>query len=307
MTFTTRIKEEVSKLPFDLISSRNELLSFVRYDGKYTKDKITLVMENASVARRIYKIIKEIYHTNISVIVRNQRRFRVKQIYILEIKENILNILEDLSIYKDGKKIDPQDYLLETKEDKIAFIQGLFLACGSINDPATSGYHLEFVVPLKKDAIYIQKVLKDLNLSSKILKRSNHYMIYLKNAEQISDLIKMFNAINSLFYFEDIRIYRDHKNMVNRLNNCEIANQEKTIKAGMNQIDNIKYIEDKELIDLLDERTKDVMKYRKKYPEVSFNELAEIISMETGNKIGKSGINHCFIKIRELVKKHQER
>ena len=117
----------------------------------------------------------------------------------------------------------------------------------------------------------------------------------------------MFNAINSLFYFEDIRIYRDHKNMVNRLNNCEIANQEKTIKAGMNQIDNIKYIEDKELIDLLDERTKDVMKYRKKYPEVSFNELAEIISMETGNKIGKSGINHCFIKIRELVKKHQER
>lgn len=307
MTFTTRIKEEVSKLPFDLISGRNELLSFVRYDGKYAKDKITLVMENASVARRIYKIIKEIYHTNISVIVRNQRRFRVKQIYILEIKENILNILEDLSIYKDGKKIDPQDYLLETKEDKIAFIQGLFLACGSINDPATSGYHLEFVVPLKKDAIYIQKVLKDLNLSSKILKRSNHYMIYLKNAEQISDLIKMFNAINSLFYFEDIRIYRDHKNMVNRLNNCEIANQEKTIKAGMNQIDNIKYIEDKELIDLLDERTKDVMKYRKKYPEVSFNELAEIISMETGNKIGKSGINHCFIKIRELVKKHQER
>ncbi len=306
MTFTTRIKEEVSKLPFDLISGRNELLSFVRYDGKYTKDKITLVMENASVARRIYKIIKEIYHTNISVIVRNQRRFRVKQIYILEIKENILNILEDLSIYKDGKKIDPQDYLLETKEDKIAFIQGLFLACGSINDPATSGYHLEFVVPLKKDAIYIQKVLKDLKLSSKILKRSNHYMIYLKNAEQISDLIKMFNAINSLFYFEDIRIYRDHKNMVNRLNNCEIANQEKTIKAGMNQIDNIKYIEDKELIDLLDERTKDVMKYRKKYPEVSFNELAEIISMETGNKIGKSGINHCFIKIRELVKKHQE-
>lgn len=306
MTFTTRIKEEVSKLPFDLISGRNELLSFVRYDGKYTKDKITLVMENASVARRIYKIIKEIYHTNISVIVRNQRRFRVKQIYILEIKENILNILEDLSIYKDGKKIDPQDYLLETKEDKIAFIQGLFLACGSINDPATSGYHLEFVVPLKKDAIYIQKVLKDLNLSSKILKRSNHYMIYLKNAEQISDLIKMFNAINSLFYFEDIRIYRDHKNMVNRLNNCEIANQEKTIKAGMNQIDNIKYIEDKELIDLLDERTKDVMKYRKKYPEVSFNELAEIISMETGNMIGKSGINHCFIKIRELVKKHQE-
>lgn len=303
MTFTTRIKEEVSKLPFDLISGRNELLSFVRYDGKYTKDKITLVMENASVARRIYKIIKEIYHTNISVIVRNQRRFRVKQIYILEIKENILNILEDLSIYKDGKKIDPQDYLLETKEDKIAFIQGLFLACGSINDPATSGYHLEFVVPLKKDAIYIQKVLKDLNLSSKILKRSNHYMIYLKNAEQISDLIKMFNAINSLFYFEDIRIYRDHKNMTNRLNNCEQANVDKIVSSAQKQLNDIKKLEDVIGFDLLDEKLQEVVIYRKKYPDVSLNDLSIIMTEETNKTITKSGLNHRFRKIQEMAKK----
>lgn len=307
MTFTTRIKEEVSKLSFNTLSARNELSAFIRYDGKFYKDKIVLVMENASVARRIYKMIKEIYNINILVTVRNQRRFRVKQIYILEIKESINLILEDLSIYKENKKVDPLAYFLETKEDKIAFIQGLFLACGSVNDPATSGYHLEFVVPLKKDALFIQKILKELNLTSKILKRSNHYMIYLKNAEQISDLIKMFNAINSLFYFEDIRIYRDHKNMVNRLNNCEIANQEKTIQAGMKQLTFINYIEENNLLDLLDDRTKEVITYRKKYPDVNYNELAEIISLETGNKIGKSGINHCFIKIRELVTRHQEK
>ena len=50
-------------------------------------------------------------------------------------------------------------------------------------------------------------------------------------------LEKTFKATNSLFYFEDIRIYRDHKNMVNRLNNCEIANQEKTFKAGVSPVD----------------------------------------------------------------------
>lgn len=307
MTFTTKIKEEVSKLPYNRISARNELSAFIRYDGKYSKDKIVLVIENASVARRIYKIIREIYNIHISVIVRIQRRFRIKQIYILEIKENVTEILEDLCIYKNNKKIDPQEYLLELKEDKIAFLQGLFLACGSISDPATSGYHLEFVLPLKKDAVYVQKILKDFNFNAKVLKRSNHYMLYLKNGEQISDVIKMFNAINSLFYFEDIRIYRDHKNMVNRLNNCEIANQEKTFKAGMRQIENIKYIKDNNLIDLLDDRTKDVINYREKYPDVNYNELAEIISIETGKKIGKSGINHCFIKVRELVKRHQEK
>ncbi len=93
--------------------------------------------------------------------------------------------------------------------------------------------------------------------------------------------------------------------MVNRLNNCEIANQEKTIKTGLQQLENIKYIKDNDLLNLLDERTKIVIDIREKYPESSYSELADIISMETNYKIGKSGINHQFIKIRELVERHK--
>lgn len=126
-------------------------------------------------------------------------------------------------------------------------------------------------------------------------------MTYIKSAEVISDIIKMFNAVNSLFYFEDIRIYRDHKNMVNRLNNCEIANQEKTTKTGMQQIESIEYIMQNNLMELLDEHTKIVLEYRYKYPESSYSELADIISLETDYKIGKSGINHHFIKMKKLI------
>ena len=32
-------------------------------------------------------------------------------------------------------------------------------------------------------------------------------------------------------------IFDDHKNMVNRLNNCEIANQEKTTSTGLKQLE----------------------------------------------------------------------
>ena len=185
MTFTTRVKEEISKLPFDYVTVRSELSAFIRYDGKYDKEKITLVMENASVARRMYKIIKMLYGVTIHVTVRIQKRFRTKQIYILEIKDNVRFILEDLSIYKDNLKIAPEEYFLATKEDKMAFIQGLFLACGSISDPKISGYHMEFVVHAKKDAIYFSKVLKELDIHTKVLKRNNRYMIYLKSAENI--------------------------------------------------------------------------------------------------------------------------
>lgn len=306
MTFTTRIKEEAANLPIDRLSALPELSAFIRYDALLEDGKITLVIENGAVARRIYKLIKELYSINVAIIIRNQKRFRVKQIYILEITTNVDKILENLNIIKDNKRVSPDNYFLDTTEDKVAFIRGLFLACGSVSDPATSGYHLEFVVRIKEEALFIQSILSEFKFNSKVLKRSNRYMVYLKNAEEISDVIKMFNAINSLFYFEDIRIYRDHKNMVNRLTNCEIANQEKTIKAGLEQLENIKYIKNNDLVNLLDERTQIIMNYRQKYPDVTLAQLADIISMETDKKISKSGVNHAFIKIRDLVKRHKQ-
>ena len=115
----------------------------------------------------------------------------------------------------------------------------------------------------------------------------------------------MLGAINSLFYYEDIRIYRDHKNMVNRLNNCEQANVEKSMRTCNEQLSNIAYLKEHDLLTLLDEKTLIVIEYREKYPETTMSELADIISMETEVRITKSGINHHFRKIKELVEKHK--
>ena len=109
-------------------------------------------------------------------------------------------------------------------------------------------------------------------------------------SENISDLLKMFKATNAMFFFEDIRIYRDHKNMVNRLNNCELSNQTRTIETGQKQISAIKYLKDNDLIDILDDKAKIVIEAREKYPESSLTELAEIITLEYNYRIGKSGV-----------------
>ena len=307
MTFTTRLKEEITSNDIDKIDSLIELSSFIRYMAQIKKGSISLTMENAQVARRIYKNIKSNFGVNVHITVRNQKRFRVKQIYILEITDKIDDILETLNIVKEGKKVLPSDFFLETPEEKIAFIRGAFLACGSINDPSTGEYHLEFTSSQKNQGQYISKLLKEFDINSKIIKRVNHYMVYVKSAEMISDLIKMLGAINCFFYYEDIRIYRDHKNMVNRLNNCEIANQEKILKTGLKQLDDILYLKENDLIGLLDENVQEAIKYRESYPETSLQELADIISSETGRRIGKSGINHYFIKVKKLVEKHKEK
>lgn len=307
MTFTTRLKEEITRNEIGQIESLVELSAYIRFVGQIKKNKITLVMENASVARRIYKYIKNNFGINIKITVRNQKRFRVTQIYILEINEKVDTILEALNILKDNKKTLPEEYFLNTEEEKAAFLGGAFLACGSLNDPSTAGYHLEFTTDTKKDGLYISKLLKQFNIIAKVLKRNNHYMTYIKSAEMISDLIRLLGATNCFFYFEDIRIYRDHKNMVNRLNNCEIANQEKILKSGMKQLEDIYYLKQNDLLGLLDENVQEAIKYREAYPETSLSELAEIISTETGRQIGKSGINHYFIKVKKLVEKHKEK
>ena len=301
MTFTTSLKEEMSKTDFSIVEAQNELISFLNCLGKFSKDELIITMENASVARRIYKEIKAIYKVSPSITIRMQKRFKVKQIYILTIKDNIDLIKESINL---GNKKDI-DFLV-SDEEKIAFIAGAFLAVGNISNPSTSGYHLEFIFTKERLAKQVLNLLLYFKLNAKMIKRGYKTIVYIKASENISDLLKLFKATSSLFYFEDIRIYRDHKNMVNRLNNCEIANQEKTFKTGQQQLSDINYLKSEDIFDLLDDKTKIVASARIKYPEVSFQELADIITSEYDYKIGKSGINHHFIKIKELVKRHKE-
>ena len=208
MTFTTRLKEEISKNENNEIEDRWIIDAFLKYNS-LINNKITLTLENASVTRFIYKIIKEIYGVQPKIIVRVQKRFRVKQIYILEINEKVDYIKKAINTKPN----------LDSDEEKVAYLKGTFLGVGNVSNPKTSGYHLEYIFNTKKDAEYITKLLNYFHLNAKVIKRGTKYISYIKMSECISDLIKMFRAINSLFEFEDTRIYRDHKNMVNRLNN----------------------------------------------------------------------------------------
>lgn len=299
MTFTTQIKDEITKdyekTPESLIS----LCVYLRFNSNINNNKISVFTENASVARWLFKMLKCHYNINIILTTRTIKRFKKRNIYILDIKEKVDLILKDIN----NTIINIKE---ASKTEKIAFLKGIFLSCGSINDPKKNQYHLEFLVKSKEDSELINKLLTDLKLKNKILKREREYMVYMKPSENISDFIKYIGAINALFYFEDIRIYKDHKNMVNRLNNCEQANIEKSLKNSKIIMNNITYLEEKDLLNLLDDRTKEIVSYKKKYPDTSLGELAEIVSLETDKSITKSGINHHFRKLNELVKRHKK-
>ena len=131
-------------------------------------------------------------------------------------------------------------------------------------------------------------------------------MIYIKEAEKIGDFLRLIGTTKALLYYEDIRIYRDHVNMTNRLNNCEQANVDRIIQTATDQVKDIELIQ-KYGIELLSEKEQIAADYRLKYKEASLQELSEIISLETNQKITKPGLHHRFDKIKKLAQKIREK
>lgn len=300
MSFSTTVKNEVSKLDSNKEELISELSAIVRNNAVIT-DKVIIYIENNSVARRIFKLFKDIYDVTPVITVR-RKYFNNGYSYILTLKYKLKEILDDLSVIKNGLFLDiPQEYIYGDDDLVRAYLRGLFLVTGSINDPKTSKYHLEFLVDDVDYAEFISNLLNGMNLNSRVIRRDKKYMIYIKEAEKIGDFLRVIKAYNAVMYFEDIRIYRDHKNMTNRLNNCEQANMDKIFLTANSQIKDIEKLKQYDMLDLVDEKIKLVIDYRLKYPEASLGELSEIITNETGNKITKSGLNHRFRKIKEMV------
>ncbi len=298
MSFTGIVKSEISKLETIEAENISELSAIIKNIGIIT-DYIKITTENASVARRIFKLLKETFFISPKIIVRKGYNFNKNYIYILEIHHSVKKIVDELEINCNV----PKKYMYSDDSLTRAYLRGVFLSCGSINDPKKSRYHLEFIVDNEEYAEFISNLLNHYHFNSKVIRRETKYMIYMKEAEKIGDFLRYMQAIQAVFYYEDIRIYRDHKNMTNRLNNCEQANVDKIIETANKQIKDIEKIKENDLLDVLDDKTKETITYRLKYPETSLLELSEIISLETGNKITKSGLYHRFNKIKELAEK----
>ena len=300
MSFSTDIKNEVTRLDSTREELISELSAIVRNSALIDKS-IVITIENNSVARRIFKLFKNVYDITPIITVR-KKYFNNGYSYILDIRSKNNQILDDLSIISNGEYLYiPREYIFSDDDLVRAYLRGVFLSSGSINDPKTSKYHLELLVDSLEYAEFISKLLNDNNLNSRVISREKKYMVYIKEAEKISDFLRIIKAYNAVMYYEDIRIYRDHKNMTNRLNNCEQANMDKIFFTASNQIRDIEKLKEYDMLDLIDEKLKIVIDYRTKYPEASLSDLSDIISRETGSDISKSGLNHRFRKIREIV------
>lgn len=299
MSFTTKVKEEIVSKKLSETENYSILAGFIRNNATWNEDKLELINENEKIItyfKDILDMFKEIKYTEYT---KDSNNFSKNNLHILEIVDGS-SFLLDLVAYK---KEVPPDYFFDGKLETKAYLKGVFLNGGSVNNPKTSRYHMEILIDYPEEAVFVQKILNSYNLNIKMLNRNRSYMLYLKEAEKISDFLKIVDANNSVLYYEDVRIYRDKKNQTNRLNNCEQANTDRIIASALEQLNQIEKLKKNNAIDLLDDKTKEALYYREKYKEASLKELSDKIAIETGRFISKSGLNHRFRKIKELASK----
>ncbi|WP_145523689.1 DNA-binding protein WhiA [Virgibacillus sp. SK37] len=306
MSFASEIKKELTSLEVDECCKQAELAALIRMNGVISVNRLQYTLdvqtENAAIARRIYTLIKANYDPPVELLVRKKMKLKKNNVYIVRLKEKVREFLTELGILKDSYTVvrTISDKYLSKSCCKRAYLRGAFLAGGSINNPETSSYHLEIFNNYEDHNNELFELLNSYGLRSRTLERKKGYIVYMKEAEKITEFLGIIGAHNALFKFEDVRIVRDMRNSVNRLVNCETANLNKTIGAAFRQIENIKLIENTVGLDKLPEKLQEIAKLRVEHQDVSLKELGELVG---SGKISKSGVNHRLKKIDEFAEK----
>ena len=220
-----------------------------------------------------------------------------KKAQIEKVRKNITLSFDDYQI----NLFEIKEYLYALDNLKRQFLAGIFLAKGSVNDPVSNKYHLELTFKDPKVSVYVLGLINEYGFNAKISKRRDKYLVYIKDAEKIVDFIRLIGAENNAFSYEDVRIQKDFKNSVNRLLNCEIANEQKAIEAAREQLRYIKYLEYNYPLEKIDQKTLLVMKVRKDNPDANMKELLDILANKYGFNISKPNLAHKFKKIKDLA------
>ena len=293
MSFSYNVKEEIAQRFGNArhcnIAEIASIINMCAYIGRF-REKICLKLqtENAFLARKYFTLIEKTFKIRCNVTVRKNQHYHESIIYVLTITQttDVERILTAIGIFsKENKQIFNQCYIpvIHSICCRRAYIRGAFLAIGSVNDPEKN-YHLEYI-------------LHTFHLDAKITYRKQYFVVYLKEGEQIADILNIMQAHTSLLKMEDVRVWKDMRNSVNRKVNCETANLNKTVTAAIKQIEDIQYIQNQKEWKYLPETLLKTAELRLQYPEASLKELGLLMAPP----IGKSGINHRLKKISNIA------
>lgn len=312
MSFASRVKDEITRLQLTegpkrgLLSGLLQSLASIGISNSGIS--LTFKISNGQIAKRAALDLRDLYDVRSQFSVVKQQKLHKRNIYRITITEKVKEILNDLDLWTDrGLQDHPRMMFLATDEMIRGYVAGTFLATGSINRPTSTNYHMEVTANSEGHADFLIKLLAKFRIPAKRTERRNKTIVYIKSGEDIANFLILIGANDALMEFENERINRDYFNNFQRLENINIANEQKTLAVAQKQIEATQYILDRKLENQLRKEDLEVALLRLEFQDASLNELAEEYYNRTGVLLSKSGIRHRFNKILALKEKYEER
>ena len=304
MSFGYELKKELSQIIAKSDSAKaTQLYGMLLFCDTFSKDEIVLTTENDNVVTVFCELLSEVIGVLPKLNLTKHSTFKNVIIYSATITDQgEINKIRKFDGYDDNDCLHINEYIdTVNAEDMPFFICGAYLSCGNATDPQKN-YHIEFITPTDKICDDLHILISGYIATAKKTHRKGKAIVYIKDSEEIEDLVTFMGATQSTMEIINAKILKDVRNRVNRLMNCDNANLDKTVVASLKQIEDINLVFEKIGRDALDPHLLELADLRLENPEASLNELGKMLTSE----LSRSGVNHRLKKISEIAENLKE-
>ena len=290
MSFSSDVKNEIIKNKLTKKCCINSTAYAIVCFSKYYDDKgLVLNTEQDFIAEFVENIFLKLGISG-TIITKGTSN---NPLYEFNIKQ-VEGIKKLQAMFKCSDKIDENvlkcDFCIQS------FISTAFLCIGTVTNPQNE-YNLEFVFNKKDLLLSYNDFLVKHNLNFKYIKRKNSHVLYIKNSADLEDILTIMGADSFSFELMNLKIYKEYRNMANRVANCETSNISKTINANQNTIKAIQYLQSKNALSALSEELQELAYIRLENPESTLLDLSKMLK----NPMSKSGLSHRLKKIERIA------
>lgn len=302
MSFSHEVKKELSKIE-NISHSLDfaECYGLMLFARPFSSDDIRLKTESINVAERFITLSTKLFNPIIEkqTTLKASREFINLHTISLVLPEECKRIFTSFGHEDKDTNLRLNRGNIENDMCVSAFLRGAFLSCGSVNDPLKN-YHLEFCTAYKNlsnDLCLILSEIRECNLTPKTTIRGGSYVVYLKDSEQITDLLTYMGAGGCAMDIMNAKAYKQMRNIANRRTNSELANINKTAAAAAKQLSAIEKIDKSSGLASLPDQLYEIALLRRDNPELSLRDLGLLLDPP----ISRSGVNHRLMKIVEIA------
>lgn len=314
MSFSMTVKDELCRIDLGKnCCMLSELTALYRTSGSLSfhgmgRVQVQFRVENMAVARRIFLLLRK----RLSIV---PRLHYVQHARLGGQRDCVLTVGDE-----DSQRLMLALHMIEKDEDgsiryrrtavrhpmtrqccRKAYMRAAFLGSGTMTSPDKE-YHFEVSTTDQSMVKELSRLMDKCNLPFNSYERKGQTVVYLKSAQQVSDVLALMGASNSVFALEDVRIRKQARGAANRAINCDGHNLERVVTAAEEQARGIRFYVIEKGLRSLPPALQEIAEKRLENADISLTDLGQLFEPP----LSKSAVNHRMRRLMEFVRAAEE-